>query len=267
MEKMTKTIAFMNQKGGVGKTTMTVHVSVGLAALGYRVVMVDMDPQGHIAMSFDVVGPDEVPEDGIFQLLVNDEPLSELLRPVKKEKYQLDDSDGTLEILPGRMKTQLVGQVMRMQGDFEMLATALAPLNGLADYVLIDTSPSVGDLTPAILAASQYVFIPTECERLAMDGVQNVYQVIYNLRKIHNAKPLGILPVKVRNTKEHKERLEELQGLYHDEVWDDLKMPLSTVWSEASDVAETIFRYVPNHEATNRAWQLVDRIIKLTGGE
>lgn len=260
---MATTLAIMNQKGGVGKTTLTVHLGVGLAALGYQVCLIDMDPQGHLSVSFDI---GDEPEDGIFELLVNRRPLDILLRPIDPVQYTglVDAPLGFLNLLPGGQRTQLAAVDIQLRGaDFGAFGDAIEPLKEQYDFVLIDTSPTVALFTAAIIQATDYVLVPTEMSRLSFDGIRKIIRNMVNLEGLHNATVMGIVPMMTRpNTREYFERLQELQTTYPNLVWHEVGMTMSTVWKEAADAAMTIYKYVPGHKVVDQAWALCGRVLQ-----
>jgi chromosome partitioning protein len=260
-EKIMKVITIMNQKGGVGKTTTATNLAAGLAAMGYRVVIVDFDPQGHVSTYFDLVNEKGEPFEAIHEMLVLDRDANAVKREIPGEQWDFEDNGGSLHLIPGYRRTASAAFDMQVQGySFRILKDLFGVLE--ADFLIVDTSPTVSMFTGGILHMTTHVLIPTKLMRLDLDGVGQTYRVLANLVQDHNAQVLGILPTMTRlATLEQKERLEELQDMYGELVWTDHHIPVSTVWSEAVDVASTIFQHVPDHQASAKMWRLVSKVL------
>jgi chromosome partitioning protein len=256
---MAMVISISNQKGGTGKSTMCSHLAAWLASIGYKVLMIDMDPQGHLS---SLTGTPKA--DGVFDLLVNGKELHEVILPITAEYH---GGAGWLGLLPGYNRTQLAAIDIQLSGqDFGRLGKVLQPLHSAFDFILFDNSPTVSLFTPSILMASDYVIIPTRMMTLDLNGVDEIVQIMTNLAALHNAKLLGIIPTQCTpNTREYRLQMTDLREKYGALVWDDCQTTLSTVWAEASAVARPVFVYHPEHQATQQAQILGRRVLQHLG--
>ncbi|HXQ88989.1 MAG TPA: AAA family ATPase, partial [Solirubrobacterales bacterium] len=152
--KTAEVIAFANQKGGVAKTTTTLNLAVAFAESGYRVLCIDLDPQGNLTMS-QGIDPDKV-EKSLYDVLVNDMPISEII--VKRE---IDIAVASIDLAGAEiaMSTKI--------GRERSLEKALKEVEGDYDFVCIDTPPSLGLLTINALTAANKVIVPVQCEYLS----------------------------------------------------------------------------------------------------
>lgn len=297
---MPVTIAVINEKGGVGKTTTAITVAAGLARRGLTVCLVDLDPQGHVAKYLGM--PEEA---GVFDLLVNDRPIADLLRPVPAEKWADPESDnnGQLVILPGNHRTTSAGHLLTAeQAPVTILRERLSPLRG-ADVIVLDTSPTVTLLVAMIYLAADRILIPTQPELGSVNGVTKAMARIKTARERGaTVKLMGVVPVMMRRTTEHSANMIELVRMLEPEAWkeyeevrttvpddDDafsivrhllsrhhdgqvgpLLSPIaqSTIWPETPAYTTTIFNYVPpNNKARRAAERLIDQVEqKLRGG-
>ncbi len=162
-------IALCNQKGGVGKTTTTISLGAALAELGRKVLLVDFDPQGSLAVGLGI-NPHEL-ESSVYDVLMDrHSDIREIV--VKTAVENLDLVPANIDL--SAAEVALVGEVAR-----EMtLKRALAPILPDYDFVLIDCQPSLGLLTVNALTASDGVVIPLECEFFALRGVAMLTETI-----------------------------------------------------------------------------------------
>jgi chromosome partitioning protein len=168
-----KCFALANQKGGVGKTTTAVSLSAFLAQAGYRVLLVDDDPQGNATTSLGLdKGALQV---SLYDALLDHVPLEEIIVPACRPG---------LDLAPATM--HLAGATVELPGcaDRETrLARALAPLRERYDFICIDSPPSLGILTVNALAAAEGVLIPLQCEYLAMEGLAQLLNTVRLIRE------------------------------------------------------------------------------------
>jgi chromosome partitioning protein len=162
-----RSIAIMNQKGGVGKTTTAVNVSAALAATGQKVCLIDLDPQAHATLHF---GVEPRPETlSVYDVLTGKTKLAEVRRQVA-ENLSLVGSHLDL----AAAEIELAGVV----GREVILRDKLSEDDGEFDYLLVDCPPSLGVLTLNALAAVDEVFIPLQPHFLALHGLSKLLETI-----------------------------------------------------------------------------------------
>ena len=157
---MAKVIAIANQKGGVGKTTTAVNLSACVAALGKKVLIVDLDPQGNTTSAYGI-SKNKVEAD-TYTCLIDDDDVREA---IIKSEYNAD-------VLPSN--TQLAG------APIELVSVPLY------DYIFIDCAPSLDLLTVNALCAADTVIIPMQCEFFALEGLSELMATLKTVRKKYN---------------------------------------------------------------------------------
>jgi chromosome partitioning protein len=174
---VTKVYAFVNQKGGVGKTTTTISLAANFADMGQRVLMVDLDPQAN-ATSCLGVDKREVHR-GIYEVLIGaSTPVAAILQNEKLGLSLLPSSPN----LTGA-EVELIGE----DGREYRLRNALQEILPSFDYILVDSPPSLGILTlNALVAADDGAIIPVQCEYLALEGLSQLTQTIGRVRSAFN---------------------------------------------------------------------------------
>lgn len=274
-----QTIVVANKKGGVGKTTAALNLAIAFAALGKRVGLIDVDPQGHISVSLDMVDDYGRPAEGIFHLMVNNAPLEQVLYPAPRDEYEaiIRVPGGRVVVLPGGAKTQLAAVNIQLEGgNYDALASAIAPLKNMCDVIVMDTAPSNSLFTAGIYNAADWVLIPTLLTRLGVDSVAETVQEMANLKNLHAARLLGVVPTMTQpRTREERLRLEELKSVYNQDgktlIWDDVSIRYSVVWREASEAARSIFSYQKPKDKTaklvaeEQMWALTYKVMDSIG--
>lgn len=248
---MTTTITIANQKGGVGKTTTAVTLAHGLVREGKRVLLIDLDPQGQCATILGLK-----PESGAFNLLVSEIPLSQVIRSTDRTN---------LFIVLGDRKTAIAQTVLNVQRS-PISYTHTKIVNSAAkdkiDYIVIDTSPSVGELQEQALWASDGVLIPCAVDYLASDGVFNI---AVTLKRIHDefnwkGKILGILPTFYDSvTRESKATLDDLKKRFGELLLNPIHR--ATVLRECAVEGKTIFELDPNSRAAFQYGEVVNFVL------
>jgi chromosome partitioning protein len=172
-----RTIAVINQKGGVGKTTTTVNLAAALALSGKRVCVIDLDPQAHASTHLGVELDGTLPS--LYDVLVANKPLADIRRQVE-ENLSLVPSDINL----AAAEVELAGIV----GREVILREAMAADAEEFDFVLMDCGPSLGVLTLNALAAADEVFIPLQPHFLALHGLSKLLETTALVARRINAK-------------------------------------------------------------------------------
>jgi len=247
------TIALINSKGGVGKSTLSITLAAGLAGMGKRVAIVDTDPQGNVAKWFGLAE-----ESGLYDLLIKERYVGDLLRLVPRRPVVPDETAGVVTILPGNTRTTTAGVALAVdRAPADMLKRGLEPLRESLDFVILDTSPTVTELMANIFVAADVALIPTETRVLSVNGV---IKTMGRIEAVHDQVPLrvlGIVPTRhISRQIECQENLKTLIDLYGDLVW----LPISerTPWSESPSFGKSIFAYAPRrHPAVREAAQFV----------
>ena len=205
-----KVITLTNEKGGVGKTTLALHIAAGLALMNKRVLLLDSDPQGHCANQLKVKE-----FGGLYRLLVQDEEWRNVLRMPDQDRWGGvgGRSPGCeLYVLPSNIETR---GIPLMISDPLVLRERLAELNNAIDVVVIDTSPTPSLLQTVVYCATDNIIMPTQCERLSLDGLQKSTLHISHQNKAREghgiAEPvelMGVVPTMVTNTAAHAHGIE-----------------------------------------------------------
>lgn len=173
---MTRIVAVANQKGGVGKTTTAINLAASVASRGYRVLLVDFDPQGNASSGVGYTR-DRI-ELTIYDALTGDVALEDVIRPTEIT---------TLFVVPSN--TDLVGaeiELISADKRERFLAEALATVAPGYDYVVIDCPPSLGLLTLNALVAADGVVIPMQAEYFALEGLSALTATIEKVRAAYN---------------------------------------------------------------------------------
>ncbi|GBU15470.1 chromosome partitioning protein ParA [Polaromonas sp.] len=169
---MAKIFCIANQKGGVGKTTTTVNLAAGLAKIGQRVLMVDLDPQGNATMGSGV--DKRQLELSVYDVLLESSTVAEAR--IHSEKCGYDVLGANRELAGAEI--ELVGLERREK----RLKSALAAVADDYDFVLIDCPPSLSMLTLNGLCAANGVVVPMQCEYFALEGVTDL---VHTIKQVH----------------------------------------------------------------------------------
>ncbi len=247
---MSKVIAIANQKGGVGKTTTTVNLGIGLVNEGKKVLLIDCDAQGSLTESLGFQNPDDlkVTLSTMMQKAINEEPFA-------KDEGIIHHSEG-VDLVPANielsgMETALVNIMNRERA----LKTYIDKVKDNYDYVLIDCTPSLGMLTINSLAAADEVIIPVQAHYLPAKGLEQLITTVGKVKRQINPelKIGGILLTMVdKRTKFAKDVSGQIRFNYgkHLTIY-KTEIPLSVKAAETSAVGKSIYTYDGNGKAAD----------------
>lgn len=222
-------LPFANQKGGVAKTTSAVTLGHGLARAGLRTLIVDTDPQGHVAFA---LGLEKAP--GFYRLIVEEEPLESVIVTARPG----------LDIVPGDKRTEKVKRyVTGMDYREQVLASALR--DATQEVAILDMAPSLDVLHVAALVAADWLLIPTRLDAMAVDGVNELLRSYAEVnRHGGHIQDFFILPTFFdRVTRETVIQLKELVTAFGSRVWPPI--PADTKARECTAHGQTLWEYAP----------------------
>jgi chromosome partitioning protein len=243
-------IAFANQKGGVAKTTSTLNLAAALSEEGYRVLCVDMDPQGNLTMS-QGLNPDSI-DRSMFDVLVHRLPIENVI-----EKTEIDLAVSSIDLAGAELA------LSSMIGRERALEKALAAVKGDYDYVLVDTPPSLGLLTINALVASDHVIVPVQCEYLSLRGLVQLENTLSMIRENlnPNVEIMGILPTMFdRRTLHAREAVEILEENFGDLVF-KTRIKKTIRYAEAPVKGTSVLKYDPTGNAAKAYRDLAKEVL------
>ena len=249
---MSKAIAVINQKGGVGKSTTALAIGAGLSLKGYSVLFIDLDAQGNLSYT---LGADTK---GYNAMGVLERP-----ETAKEEIQHTPQGD----IIASSPKLAGADKLLEETGKEYRLKEALESLQGAYDYIIVDTPPALGILTINALTACTGAIIPAQADIYSLQGIGQLNSTIETVKKYCNPS-LSIMGIVITRfngrsiiRREVAEMLERTADQLHTKLF-SAKIRECTALVEAQATKQNIYSYAPRSNATADYKALVDEIIK-----
>ena len=248
-------VAIANQKGGCGKTITAINLSAGLSELGKRVLLVDMDPQGHASLGLRVRSED-------LGLSMYD-----LMRGLERTEIILDDIllpiGENLDLAPSNILLASAEQELAGWPDrYQRLAKCLKTTSKEYDFVVIDSPPHLGTLTLNALFAAQRVVIPIDASFFSLHGVTKLFQTMEYLKEeLGHSSEFRVLPSMFeRRSRFAKEILQDIrehfgERVFHTVVHSNIKL------REAASHGRSIFAYAPRSRGAADYGELAKEVL------
>jgi chromosome partitioning protein len=249
-----KVICVANQKGGVGKTTTTVNLSVAISQIGKKVLIIDLDPQGNASSGLGIKKY-ENQDNNIYHVLVGKKSLSQVIQTTQYEN---------LKIAPAN--PDLVGaeiELVDMPRREYRLKTAIQEISNDFEYIVIDCPPSLGLLTVNALSAASSFLVPLQCEYYALEGLSQLLNTAGIIKKNLNSelKIEGIVLTMfdARNNLSHQV-VSEIQNHFGEKVFKSI-IPRNVRLSEAPSHGQSIFSYDPKSIGAKKYFELAAELV------
>ena len=247
---MQRVIVFANQKGGVAKTTTTLNLAVAFKERGFRVLVIDLDPQGNLTMS-QGMNPDSI-ERSMFDVLVHRLPISEIIHVA-----EVDVAVSSIDLAGAELA------LSSMIGRERALEKSLLEVRDKYDFIMIDTPPSLGLLTINAFVAATGVIVPVQCEYLSLRGLVQLENTLAMVRENLNpdVKIEGILPTMFdRRTLHSREAVEILEENFGDLVF-KTRIRKTVRYAEAPVKGSSVLKYDPSGTAAEAYRELAKEVL------
>jgi chromosome partitioning protein len=248
---MGKILVFVNQKGGVGKTTSAINLGASLAEAGLKILLVDFDPQANCSSGIGIDNGSR----GIYEVLVGKVGIKDIIQKTCISGLfiapsSIDLSGATVELVDA-------------EGSNFFLKKGLAPIKGDYDYIIIDCPPSLGVLTLNGLAAADEVYIPLQCEYFALEGLTLILQTISKVQKALNQRlTIGgiFFTMYDSRTRLAQDVVSQVSSYFKDRVFKTI-IPRNVRLSEAPSHGLPICRYDPDCVGAKSYKKLAEEVI------
>lgn len=256
-----KVLSLLQEKGGVGKTTLSTHIGAGLAIRGKRVLIMDFDPQGNATK---LLGLTESPR--VYDLLVRPETTwKQVISAVNPVHWAGEiEPKGELHMVAGNAETR---NIATMVGDVFELRNRFYEIEERYDIVVIDTPPTPSLVHSMIYLATDGLIIPTLCEMLSLDGIGKTRTHMMGLNtqlkglNLPQVELVGVQPnLYEPNTLAHDKGIEILVKEFGRNIFPSL--PKRAAYRKSAWMRQTIFAYGNQSDASAEMWALVGRVEK-----
>lgn len=251
-----KIVAIANQKGGVGKTTTAVNLGCGLAQLGQRILLIDLDPQGNATSSF---GLQELEGESLYGPLLGESSVIEKVVPTRLAGMFIIPAD--LDLAGAEI------EIARMENHLTRLAETMEPLrnDNAFDFVLLDCPPSLGILMTNALAAADELLTPIQCEFFALEGLVKIVRVVEQVRNSGANDRIALTGILMTmfdgRTNLSGQVVADVREHFGNRVYETV-IPRSVRLSEAPSFGKSIFEYDANGLGARAYRSLAEEFIR-----
>ena len=256
-----KLIAIANQKGGVGKTTTAVSLSACLAAMGWRVLLIDLDPQANATSALGLEGVEGL---SLYRAFVGEADMADLILPTRLDNLFIVPAD--LDLAGAEI------EVARLDNHLVRLREVVRPLveDAPFDFMFMDCPPSLGILMTNALAAADELLVPIQCEYFALEGLSKIVQLIGQIREVGANPNLSIGGIVMTMFDSRTNLSQQVVGevrKHFDALTYQTAIPRTVRLGEAPSFGKTILEYDPSGIGAKAYRRLADEFIRRQRGE
>lgn len=252
-----KVIAISLQKGGVGKTTTAINLGAALAELGFRTLIIDLDPQGNASSGLGVSIPEDAPT--IAEVLLEEETLDTIVEPTAEKNLFVAPAPKGQEL--AGVEAQLVAEMFPKP----RLKNAIDAVRDDWDFILLDCPPTLGRLTVNAFMAADTILAPVQCQYFALEGLRDLSAVVQQVQGVLNPNlDIGhYLLTMAESTKKLSQEVEsELRNAFGDKVF-KATIPYNVKLAEAPSMEMSVLKHASSSRGA-KAYRAVAK--ELTNG-
>lgn len=254
---MAKTIAIVNQKGGVGKTTTAVNLTAAIGLKGYKTLLIDIDPQGNSTSGF-----------GINKRELSASSYSVLIGDCSAKDAIIETEFKNVDVMPSSM--DLAGaelELVDLAKREAKLKNAIAPIKDEYDFILLDCPPSLGLITLNGLCAADTLMVPIQCEFFALEGLAQLISTVRTVKRLYNPfiEIEGVLLTMYDGRLNLTQQVvDEVKRCFPKKVYSTF-IPRNVRLSEAPSYGQPVMYYDRSSKGSAAYNALADEFLKLNG--